>query len=123
MLINPESRLISVGTIATFTCKFGHENTESTELYWKIGETEANNMANRIHLETRGFFIADNDVSNGNTVTTMTMTVNGSYNGINNTRIQCKSLDGVHSQPATLLTIAGKINIMTLLLSLAIVYI
>ena len=123
MLINPESRLISVGTVAAFTCKFGHDNTESTGLYWKIGETEANNMANRNHLETRGFFIADNDVSNGNPVTTMTMTVNGSYNGINNTKIQCKSLDGVHSQPATLLTIAGKINnnIMTLLLSLAMV--
>ena len=35
---------ISVGTVATFTCKFGHDNTGSTDLYWQIGETEANNI-------------------------------------------------------------------------------
>ena len=55
----------------------------------------------------KGFNILD-DQDDINRITTLTLIVNSSYAGVNNTRIQCRTLTHVHSQIATILTIAGK---------------
>ena len=55
----------------------------------------------------RGFNIL-NDQEDSNGITTLTLSVDSSYAGVNNTMIQCRTLTDVHSQIATILTIAGK---------------
>lgn len=59
----------------------------------------------------KGFNIL-NDQEDSNGITTLTLIVNSSYAGVNNTMIQCRTLTHVHSQFATILTIAGKIIIV-----------
>ena len=103
LLVGPESRLIPVGSETWFTCKF---SSGVNQPYWKVDETEASNSRNKDNLRTQGFFIAD-DVPMSDGSVSLSMRVDGSYEGINNTIIQCKSLSEVHSQQATLLTIAG----------------
>ena len=104
LLVGPESRLIPVGSEAWFTCKF---SSGVSQPYWKVNETEASNSLSKNNLRTQGFFIADDVESWSDGSVTLSMRVDGSNEGINNTIIQCKSLSEVHSQRATLLTIAG----------------
>jgi hypothetical protein len=54
----------------------------------------------------KGFIILD-DQEDSNGIMILTLIVNGSYAGVNNTVIQCRTLTHVHSQNATILTIAG----------------
>ena len=102
-MINPNSRLIPVGANALFTCKFRNV----LHPYWKINKTEASNVFNKDYLRMKGFFI-DQVSPTSDGIVTLTLTVNGSYDGVNNTRIECKTqTPDVASQAATIFTIAG----------------
>jgi hypothetical protein len=107
-VLNPDSRLLPVGRNATFTCKFRNVE-ENHHPFWKVNQTEGSNSYNRNELLNKGFIIF-NDQEDGNGITTLTLRVIGSYTGVNNTVIQCRTLTHVyvHSQLATILTIAGK---------------
>lgn len=106
-MLSPESRLLPVGRNATvtFTCQFRNVQ-ENHRPFWRINQTEASNVYNRNKLLNKGFIVLD-DQEDSNGITTLTLKVNGSYTGINNTHIQCRTLTNVHSQRATILTIAG----------------
>ena len=101
VLINPESRLVPVGNDVVFSCKFSNV----THPYWKVNATEASNNYNKNLIRMRGF---NPETVTINGISTLTLRVNGSYTGINNTKIQCKSLSEIESHNATLLTIASK---------------
>ena len=109
LLVAPKSRLIPIGTVALFTCKF----CNVTQPYWKVNEIETVNRANREFLRTRGFFIEGDESitgADGIQVITLTLRVDGSYASINNTVISCKTLSSIESTRATILTIAGIMN-------------
>ena len=106
LVLGPVSRLLPVGRDATFTCQFRNVHENNHRPFWKVNQTEASNEYNRDKLVKRGFTVLDNQ-EDSNRITTLTLTVNGSFAGINNTNIQCRTLASVHSQPATILTISG----------------
>ena len=111
LLVAPKSRLIPIGTDALFTCKF--RNVHVTLPYWKVNEIETNIHRNREFLRTRGFLIEENESitdADGIQVITLTLRVDGSYAGVNNTVISCKITSSIESVRATILTIAGIMN-------------
>ncbi len=105
LVLSPDSRLLPVGSNATFTCKFRNVQ-QHHHPFWKVNQTQASNSYNRDRLIKKGFIILDDQEDNG--ITTLTLRVNGSHDGVNNTKIQCRTLTDVHSELATILTIAGK---------------
>ena len=109
-MLSPDSRLLPVGKNATFTCKFRNVHVNHYP-FWQVNQTEASNDHNKGELMRKGFNIL-NDQEDSNGITTLTLIVNSSYAGVNNTMIQCRTLTHVHSQFATILTIAGKIIIV-----------
>ena len=117
ILVHPQSRLIPVGAEAVFTCKFINVNINDHQPYWKVGETHAHLTVTKNNLKNRGFFIAPETISGGNI--TLNLRVNASYYGVNNTVIQCMTLQNdVSSDVATIMTIAGKFNWHDLIYSL-----
>lgn len=101
-MLNPDSRLIPVGALALFTCKFRNVRIP----YWEINGIKATNDFNKEDLMNQGYFIHQDSTNSDGTIV-LTMTVNGSYPQIHNSRIQCKTFSSIHSDPATLLTIDG----------------
>ena len=109
LVLSPVSRLLPVGVNATFTCQF--RNVQVNHLpFWMVNQTEAGTDYSRAKLMNKGFIILENQEDSINGITTLTLIVHGTYPDINNTEIQCRTLTDVHSQLATILTIAGKIN-------------
>ena len=106
LVLDPDSRLLPIGRNATFTCKFRNVN-ENHHPYWKVNKTEATSDYSKGELMKKGFNILD-DQEDGNGIMTLTLSVDSSYAGVNNTTIQCRTLTHIHSQIATILTIAGK---------------
>ena len=114
LVISPESRLLPVGTNATFTCQFRYVR-DTDDVFWIVNTVEANNPGNKNHLMNQGFTVFKEE-SDG--IATLTLTVNGRHPQINNTHLWCTAVrnyehgqpaPNVHSQPATILTIAGKL--------------
>ena len=106
---HPKSRLIPVGSEATFTCKFFNADVNSHRPYWRVNDYHAHLNWTRNDLRSHGFFISPETTSDG--ITTLSLRVNTSYSGVNNTVIRCTTRDNdVSSNTATLITIAGIIQ-------------
>ena len=104
ILVKPRSRLLPVGITSEFTCVI----RDARVPHWKVNDTRATEEFNKRFLAMKGFFIAVNQVVNGNT--TLLMRVNSSYSSVSNTSVTCSDGASISSETAYVLTINGKYN-------------
>ena len=103
---HPKSRLIPVGSEANFTCKFLNADVNAHRPYWRVNDYHAHINETKNDLRRQGFFISPDMISDG--ITTLSLRVNASYSGVNNTVIRCTTRDNdITSDEATLIKIAG----------------
>lgn len=101
VLVEPSSRLVPAGTETYFTCVIGN----ARDPHWKVNSTEASTLFQKEWLSRRGFITMKEELVNGNT--TLTLRVNSSYTGVNNTRIACRDVMQTTSSTVYLLIING----------------
>lgn len=102
ILRGPRSRIVPRGAVATFKCVFQNPRNP----HWRVNDIDYNEHQIQ-YFRSRGFFVEPNQQdSSGAEI--LTLRVDSSFGGVNNTAIFCRDFGPISSDATSIIVINGK---------------